>query len=238
MLTSFQMNAVSVLNFVQILDNKIAMFPTRQVVYCAERGRRNLTNAAFLLGSYLVMRQNEEPTRVWDRFVQIKGLFDAYRDATYSEPDFELTLLDCWQGLARGKSLGWIDLPSDDPEMEKMCGRIMIAEYEHCTCPLPLPSPLTPLPSPRADRNESDRILALRPSSPKHRNAVVGQMTIHSTGICILWFPTALSHSRCATSRKTQTPNPKQSGVPPRPTPVPSLRGRNPKTETLKGPEP
>ena len=31
---------------------------------------------------------------------------EEYRDATYTSPDFELTLEDCWRGLERGKTLG------------------------------------------------------------------------------------------------------------------------------------
>ena len=32
--------------------------------------------------------------------------FEGYRDASASNADFRLSLMDCWRGLERGKELG------------------------------------------------------------------------------------------------------------------------------------
>ncbi len=37
------------------------------------------------------------------------GLTVPYRDATFSVPDFGLTLLDCWRGLEKGRDRALIE---------------------------------------------------------------------------------------------------------------------------------
>ena len=104
------MNASTILEFVALLDALIIKHPDKRLVYCAQPGRRSLTNAAFLLGSYLILALGQDPDAVWTFFGAVpQGTFEHYRDATLSAPRFDLTLLDCWRALANGKSLGWID---------------------------------------------------------------------------------------------------------------------------------
>ena len=128
------MNASTIINFVQILQTELIRYPTHDIVYCAEPGRRNLTNAAFLLGSYLILVFNESPRVVWEQgFAAVTSeTFEAYRDATFSESTFDLTLLDCWQGLARAKSMAWIE----KPVQQGIWGKIILEEYEHYENPL------------------------------------------------------------------------------------------------------
>ena len=108
------MNASTIINFVQILQTELIRFPKHDIVYCAEPGRRNLTNASFLLGSYLILVFNDSPSSVWDQgFSDLNPeTYELFRDATFSDSTFGLSLLDCWHGLARAKSLGWIEKPT------------------------------------------------------------------------------------------------------------------------------
>ena len=51
----------------------------------------------------------DDVTASFDRLDSGKdNLLETYRDATYSEPDFRLQLIDCWRGLAKGKEQGWV----------------------------------------------------------------------------------------------------------------------------------
>ena len=123
------MNASSVLEFVALLDALRTKHPGKKLVYCAQPGRRSLTNAAFLLGSYAILALDKDPDAVWTLFSAApQGTFEHYRDATFSAPRFDLTLLDCWRALANGKSLGWIDRPKAG---EFLCGKIDKDEYDH-----------------------------------------------------------------------------------------------------------
>jgi cell division cycle 14 len=117
------MNLASVLRYIQMLELELSEHPDHKIVHYAEPGKRNMTNAAFLLGSYLILVHKLSPEQTWARF-QGQYNFEPYRDATFSAADFGLTLLDCWRGLACGQALGWIGPSADD-------GLIDLDEYEH-----------------------------------------------------------------------------------------------------------
>ena len=127
------MNASCVIKFVAILQSELARFPNHDIVYCSENGRRNLTNAAFLLGAYMIIVFKEPAKKVWACFSSLEPhTFEHYRDATFSDSQFDLSLLDCWEALARGVSVGWID----QPVTPGLWGRIILEEYDHYEDPL------------------------------------------------------------------------------------------------------
>eukprot|EP00291_Cryptomonas_curvata_P006667 CAMPEP_0172201902 /NCGR_PEP_ID=MMETSP1050-20130122/30301_1 /TAXON_ID=233186 /ORGANISM="Cryptomonas curvata, Strain CCAP979/52" /LENGTH=242 /DNA_ID=CAMNT_0012879687 /DNA_START=211 /DNA_END=935 /DNA_ORIENTATION=+ len=117
------MNLACVMRFGMMLEEEIAAHPAEKIVYCSERGRRNVTNAVFLMGSYMVLVLKLSPDEVRDRFEDAYN-FEAFRDATFVPADFGLSLLDCWRGLACGRALGWIGETPED-------GVYDLAEYEH-----------------------------------------------------------------------------------------------------------
>ena len=107
------MNLSSVVAFIGNLDSAIAGSKLDTIVYCAGDGRRALTNAAFLLGAYMIVKMGEAPDDVADQFSTIaKTKFEGYRDATYSTPTFRLGLIDCWRGLKLGIDLSWLAPPT------------------------------------------------------------------------------------------------------------------------------
>ena len=128
------MSTSSILEFTEALKCRIERNPTRNLVYRAETGRRNLTNAVFLLGSYRILVHHETPEQVFEYFSSLPpDALESYRDATYAEPSFYLSLIDCWRGLAHGKSLGWIDARQND---SFLYGQIEKEEYDHYDSPL------------------------------------------------------------------------------------------------------
>ena len=124
------MNFLSITNFIEMLDKEIQTVPKTQVVYIADKGPRAFTNAVFLLGAYLILKEKWVPTMVADRFSGLGGsLFEDFRDATYSAPDFGLKLIDCWRGLSRAQELCWLSFPSTNSQTE--WGMIDSSEYAH-----------------------------------------------------------------------------------------------------------
>ena len=127
------MNASSIIEFTKAVDQMISRYPDKKIVYCAEPGVRAFTNAVFLMGAYLILKQNLEPDQVGKLFLNIhKEMIEGYRDATFSQPTFRLTLLDCWKGLNRGKSLGWFKYAANND----LWGSIIPEEYDHYENPL------------------------------------------------------------------------------------------------------
>jgi cell division cycle 14 len=81
----------------------------------------------------MVIVFKERPVNVAAAFSSIKEhAFEHYRDATFSNSEFDLTLLDCWEALARGKAMGWFDKPTTPG----VWGRIILEEYDHYEDPL------------------------------------------------------------------------------------------------------
>ena len=103
--------------------NKIALFVT-----VVKKGKRNLTNAIFLLGSYMIFKEDMSPQRVAASFVWLdKKLLEPYRDATFTKADFSLFLVDCWANLYRGKQQGWVVYAASCC----LWGKINILQYQN-----------------------------------------------------------------------------------------------------------
>ena len=59
--------------FCDLLDQKLSDFPDHALVYCVDNMPRSVTNAAFLLGSYMVLKMRLSPEAVWSSFEDISG---------------------------------------------------------------------------------------------------------------------------------------------------------------------
>jgi hypothetical protein len=113
------MNLASTTRFIEMLEDEIYDYPSSKIVFCVESGRRSLANAVYLLGAFMILRLNSSARETSKRFDWLdQSLVEPFRDATFSKSDFALTLMDCWQALERGRSLGWVRYPSEDaPEL-------------------------------------------------------------------------------------------------------------------------
>ena len=128
------MNMSAIVEFITLLEQELEAFPTSRIVYCVDNGARNLTNAIFLLGSYMLISLDMSADDVSDCFswAEEGGLTVPYRDATFSVPDFGLTLLDCWRGLEKGRDHAWVRHARGG----ELWGQIHIDEYRHYDSPI------------------------------------------------------------------------------------------------------
>lgn len=129
------MNMSCVVRFITLLDEEMSSFPNSKIAYCSEHGRRALANSVFLLGSYLVVKRGQSAEEVSRVFAWVDLAWaEPFRDATFAEPDFELSLQDCWRALERGRALGWIRMPV--PSAPGFWGMMDVDEYDHYDDPL------------------------------------------------------------------------------------------------------
>ena len=103
------MNLADVFRFTKLVEKNRAKHPDEKLVYSISSHPREITNASFLLGSYLILVHSQSSREVWSVFESISNSMEMFRDATYSKISFRLTLLDCWGGLELANKLGWID---------------------------------------------------------------------------------------------------------------------------------
>ena len=122
------MNLSSIVDFIEQLDNEVSSYRDSRIVYCVAAGRRALTNAAFLLGCYMLLKLDMTSQDVSDSFDWLDDdSCEGFRDATFNPHPFRLTLDDCWRGLERGKKLRWVEASSDGENW----GAVNILEYRH-----------------------------------------------------------------------------------------------------------
>ena len=129
------MNFLSITNFVKALDHQADDGLSDAIVYIAGDGPRAFTNAAFLLGAYMLLTLDMTPAAVAAHFTGLDpSLFEPYRDATYRPSDFHLSLADCWSGIYRAIGEGWLARPSS--RGSRLWGRINADEYAQYDDPL------------------------------------------------------------------------------------------------------
>ena len=122
------MSISSTIRFIEMLDHELDVYPSCKIAYCVDHGRREFTNAVFLLGCYLILCRNETADSTMAVFSWLQdSMVEAYRDATYSEPTFGLSMLDCWRGLDKAKLHRWVQ----EQTSQGIWGRIDIEEYIH-----------------------------------------------------------------------------------------------------------
>uniref|UniRef100_A0A7S4PI06 protein-tyrosine-phosphatase n=2 Tax=Guillardia theta TaxID=55529 RepID=A0A7S4PI06_GUITH len=110
-------NLAAVYEFCKYMQEKLQdpRLANRQLVYYAERDVALRTNAAFLLGTYLIVVEQWTPEEAALAFASMgKRLFVPFRDATYQPPTFHLSLLDCLRGLKAAMTAGLFDYESFD----------------------------------------------------------------------------------------------------------------------------
>jgi cell division cycle 14 len=126
-------NMSSIIHFIKQLQEQFELHPTSKIVFCIEKGRRPLTNAVFLIGAFMILKLDMPVITVAEKFQWVNSsCTEAYRDATYLQADFHLHLLDCWRGLEKGKSNGWVRYSSSG----YMWGDIDVDLYDHYDNPV------------------------------------------------------------------------------------------------------
>ncbi|KAJ1490116.1 protein-tyrosine phosphatase-like protein [Baffinella frigidus] len=92
-------------------------FKDNEVVHGTTIDKAANTNAAFLLGAYLVIVEGWTPEEAAAPFERIQpSPFKPFRDATTVKSDFDLGIVDCLRGLERAHSRNWFSLDGFDFE--------------------------------------------------------------------------------------------------------------------------
>ena len=97
-------NLSSIAKFIQALDKEIIAAASKKVVYNVGAGRREMQNAVFLLGAYIIIRLDRTPEETANSFAGL-DLREEFHD---------VASIDCLEGLHRAKKLGWFDMPSEN----------------------------------------------------------------------------------------------------------------------------
>ncbi|ODV82706.1 hypothetical protein CANARDRAFT_30625 [[Candida] arabinofermentans NRRL YB-2248] len=111
--------AVALHNILNDSSNK-----SKAVVFYSSMGSKERANAACILCCYMVLVQNWSPHQVLQPIAQHDPPFMPFRDAGYSNADYELTIQDVVYGVWRAKERGMIDITSFDLEEYEQYERV------------------------------------------------------------------------------------------------------------------
>ena len=167
------MNLGTVYRFCEDVDKKLEDGPV--VIHTSPRPE-DVTNSLFLTGSYLIMKLDYDQSAVSSTLLRMLYATIPFRDVSGSDQSFELLIEDCWGGLLKAKSLGWVDFRPGCFDLE---------EYEHFDHPL------------EADLHEvvPGKFVAMR--GPKDKEAATGRTFCTRTG------PSATGSSPRPTTRSS-----------------------------------
>ena len=115
------MNMASIFQFCELLDSQVDSHDG-DVAFITKDDLKTMTNAIFLLGSYLIMKLDYDLARTAACFKDLMHFAIQYRDVSPGIQNFDLHIEDCWAGLLRGKRLGWASFEPDGFDLE---------EYQH-----------------------------------------------------------------------------------------------------------
>ena len=94
--------------FYNVLEEHVKQRANKFIFLQSSLENRALTNAVFLVGSYLLVKFNLTPDEIVDHFQPANDLLVSFRDVSPGEQNFHLHLRDCWAGLWKAKQLGWV----------------------------------------------------------------------------------------------------------------------------------
>jgi cell division cycle 14 len=118
------MNLATVFTFGSKIDEHLTNFPYKDVVVATSRCPRQVTNAVFLMGAYMILFWELDLTTVQDRLGPILNKTIPFKDVSPGLQTFGLHVKHCWAGLIRAKNLGWVS------------GTFDVEQYQHYDNPL------------------------------------------------------------------------------------------------------
>ena len=99
----------SIKRFCLLVENSISSSKGLQIAMISRPDPKALSNAVFLIGSYMIMHLGLDVQEVASRFSPLHGQLATFRDISPGKQNFHLHVTDCWSGLWRAKSLRWVD---------------------------------------------------------------------------------------------------------------------------------
>ena len=107
------MNLGMVYKFCLCVDDQLQRWPQRSIVLVSDVDKKQITNAAFLLGAYMIMRLDAGPDDCVSALAPFRQQLLSFRDVSPGRQNFHLYLKDCWEGLWHAKQNALVDFGPD-----------------------------------------------------------------------------------------------------------------------------
>ena len=91
-----------------------ALTGKRLYFYCTTADERFASNAAVLIGAFLIIWEGKTAKDAYAPFAAVRAKFAPFRDASYWPSDYDITVSDTLDGIYKAVTLGWVDFTSFD----------------------------------------------------------------------------------------------------------------------------
>lgn len=126
------------------LVNKDRRASIRVYHYCSVSPAKK-SNAAFLMGAFQILILGKSASAAWEPFREIS--FPYYKDASMCPSNFQLSILNCLQGLERAVQLGWFNMQTFNVTEYEFHERVENGDFNWIlphkllafSCPSPVP---------------------------------------------------------------------------------------------------
>ncbi|XP_067460960.1 dual specificity protein phosphatase CDC14AB-like [Thunnus thynnus] len=150
------------------LNKKLKSFTMsrKRLIHYTSYDQKNRANAAVLIGAYAVIYLKRSPEEAYRTLISGNNMgYLPFRDAAAGESSFNLTILDCLQGIRKALQYGFLDFECFDVE-----------EYEHYE---------------RVENGDMNWIIpgkVLAFSSPHHRSKIENGYPLHAPEAYFAFF--------------------------------------------------
>jgi len=99
----------NITKYCRLLNAKLAdpSLQQKRIVHCCRPQHDTRANSVMLVCCWSLLYDNKSPEEAFAPFVGLRPVLCPYRDASLGPPCFNLTVLHCLMGLAKGREFGW-----------------------------------------------------------------------------------------------------------------------------------
>lgn len=99
----------NITKYCRLLNAKLAdpNLQQKRIVHCCRPQHDTRANSVMLVCCWSLLYDNKSPEEAFAPFVGLRPVLCPYRDASLGPPCFNLTVLHCLMGLAKGREFGW-----------------------------------------------------------------------------------------------------------------------------------
>jgi cell division cycle 14 len=106
----------NITKYCRLLNAKLAdpSLEHKRIVHCCRPQHDTRANSVMLVCCWSLLYDNKSPEEAFAPFAGLRPVLCPYRDASLGPPCFNLTVLHCLMGLAKGREFGWYNADTFD----------------------------------------------------------------------------------------------------------------------------
>jgi len=123
------LNISQVCRYCKLLSKKFTDHADKRIVHCCKPQHDTRANSVLLICCWSLLYDRKGPEEAFAPFASLKPALCPYRDASLGPPCYNLTVLHCLHGLAKGLQFGWVDPDTFDSKTYEFYERVENGDF-------------------------------------------------------------------------------------------------------------